>query len=78
MHAVLTGLSLYIAASMEWMAGFGFSAGFVDLVLSSQNPLATSWYVFISSRCGVLRAFTTKLFSVSLSLSSICDSYRSW
>ncbi len=33
LHAVLTGLSLYIAASMEWMAGFGFSAGFVDLVL---------------------------------------------
>ncbi|WP_036829425.1 PTS transporter subunit EIIC, partial [Photobacterium sanctipauli] len=38
-HAVLTGISMYIAASMEWMAGFGFSAGLVDLVLSSQNPL---------------------------------------
>ncbi|WP_028022387.1 N-acetylglucosamine-specific PTS transporter subunit IIBC [Enterovibrio calviensis] len=46
-HAVLTGLSLYIAASMEWMAGFGFSAGFVDFVLSSQNPLATKWYMLI-------------------------------
>ncbi|PMG25021.1 PTS glucose transporter subunit IIBC [Vibrio lentus] len=47
LHAVLTGLSLYIAASMEWMAGFGFSAGFVDLVLSSQNPLATNWYMLL-------------------------------
>jgi PTS system N-acetylglucosamine-specific IIC component len=46
-HAVLTGLSLYIAATMEWMAGFGFSAGFVDFVLSSQNPLATNWYMLI-------------------------------
>ncbi|WP_281222473.1 N-acetylglucosamine-specific PTS transporter subunit IIBC [Photobacterium sanguinicancri] len=46
-HAVLTGISLYIAASMEWMAGFGFSAGFVDFVLSSQNPLATKWYMLI-------------------------------
>ncbi|EJS89919.1 hypothetical protein AAUPMC_09231, partial [Pasteurella multocida subsp. multocida str. Anand1_cattle] len=39
-HALLTGLSVFIAASMQWMAGFGFSAGFVDMVLSSQNPLA--------------------------------------
>ncbi|MEZ9330583.1 PTS glucose transporter subunit IIBC [Vibrio breoganii] len=46
-HAVLTGLSLFIAASMQWMAGFGFSAGFVDFVLSSQNPLATQWYMLI-------------------------------
>ena len=46
-HAVLTGISMYIAASMEWMAGFGFSAGFVDFVLSSQNPLATQWYMLI-------------------------------
>ena len=43
----MTGLSLYIAASMEWMAGFGFSAGFVDLVLSSQNPLAVNWYMLL-------------------------------
>ncbi|GAL26105.1 PTS system N-acetylglucosamine-specific IIA / IIB / IIC component [Vibrio variabilis] len=46
-HAVLTGISMYIAASMQWMAGFGFSAGFVDLVLSSQNPLAVKWYMLI-------------------------------
>ena len=40
LHAVLTGVSLFIAASMHWIAGFGFSAGLVDLVLSSNLPLA--------------------------------------
>jgi len=46
-HALLAGLSVYFAASMEWMAGFGFSAGLVDMVLSSQNPLAKQWYMLI-------------------------------
>ncbi|EEX50330.1 N-acetylglucosamine-specific PTS transporter subunit IIBC [Pasteurella dagmatis] len=46
-HALLTGISVFIAASMQWMAGFGFSAGFVDMVLSSQNPLAKDWYMLI-------------------------------
>lgn len=46
-HAVLTGLSVFIAASMHWIAGFGFSAGLVDMVLSSRNPLATHWYMLI-------------------------------
>ncbi len=47
-HALLTGLSVFIAATMHWMAGFGFSAGFVDMVLSSKNPLATNWYMLIA------------------------------
>ncbi|OBT06539.1 PTS glucose transporter subunit IIBC [Vibrio sp. UCD-FRSSP16_10] len=47
LHAVLTGISLFIAAEMHWMAGFGFSAGLVDFVLSSQNPLAVKWYMLI-------------------------------
>ncbi|EAS43824.1 PTS glucose transporter subunit IIBC [Photobacterium profundum] len=46
-HAVLTGLSVYIAASMQWIAGFGFSAGLVDMVLSTRNPLAVNWYMLI-------------------------------
>lgn len=40
LHAILTGISLFIASSMHWIAGFGFSAGLVDLVLSSNLPLA--------------------------------------
>ena len=39
-HALLTGISVFIAASLDWMAGFGFSAGLVDLVLSLRNPNA--------------------------------------
>jgi len=47
-HALLTGVSVYIAAHMEWMAGFGFSAGFVDMLLSSKNPLAKQWYMLLA------------------------------
>ncbi|MGM3174848.1 N-acetylglucosamine-specific PTS transporter subunit IIBC [Dickeya lacustris] len=47
LHALLTGISVFIAASMQWIAGFGFSAGLVDLVLSSRNPLATHWYMLL-------------------------------
>lgn len=47
LHAILTGISVFIAASMHWIAGFGFSAGLVDMVLSSRNPLATHWYMLI-------------------------------
>ncbi|QUW21375.1 PTS transporter subunit EIIBC [Sporosarcina sp. Marseille-Q4063] len=39
-HAALTGLSLFIAATFNWTAGFGFSAGFIDFFLSSRLPLA--------------------------------------
>ncbi|WLS77797.1 N-acetylglucosamine-specific PTS transporter subunit IIBC [Erwinia pyri] len=46
-HAALTGVSVFIAASMHWIAGFGFSAGLVDMVLSTRNPLATHWYMLI-------------------------------
>lgn len=46
-HALLTGISVFIAASMHWIAGFGFSAGLVDMVLSSRNPLATHWWMLI-------------------------------
>ena len=46
-HAILTGISVFIAASMHWIAGFGFSAGLIDMLLSSRNPLATQWYMLI-------------------------------
>lgn len=47
LHALLTAISLIISASMQWIAGFGFSAGFIDLVLSSRNPLAVKWYMLV-------------------------------
>ncbi|KKB26031.1 N-acetylglucosamine-specific PTS transporter subunit IIBC [Staphylococcus carnosus] len=39
-HALLTGLSLFIAAIFHWTAGFAFSAGLIDFVLSLLNPVA--------------------------------------
>ncbi len=46
-HAALTGISLAISAFFQWTAGFGFSAGFVDLVLSSRLPLANKPYMLV-------------------------------
>ena len=47
LHAVLTGLSVFLAAQMQWISGFGFSAGLVDMVLSARNPLAVHWTMLI-------------------------------
>ncbi|USD33197.1 MULTISPECIES: N-acetylglucosamine-specific PTS transporter subunit IIBC [Vibrio] len=46
-HAALTGISLYIADLMNWTAGFGFSAGLVDMILSSAKPESNQWYMLI-------------------------------
>ena len=39
-HAFLTGISLFVAATFQWTAGFNFSAGLVDFVLSLRVPIA--------------------------------------
>lgn len=46
-HAVLTGISLAVASLFHWTAGFGFSAGLVDFVLSSRLPLANQPYMLL-------------------------------
>ncbi|MGJ7912562.1 N-acetylglucosamine-specific PTS transporter subunit IIBC [Neobacillus sp. LXY-1] len=46
-HAILTGISLMIAAAFHWTAGFGFSAGLVDFILSSRLPLAHQPYMLL-------------------------------
>ncbi|WP_071393155.1 N-acetylglucosamine-specific PTS transporter subunit IIBC [Bacillus tuaregi] len=46
-HAVLTGISLTIAAMFHWTAGFGFSAGFVDFFLSLRIPIANQPYMLL-------------------------------
>ncbi|WP_129044644.1 N-acetylglucosamine-specific PTS transporter subunit IIBC [Companilactobacillus metriopterae] len=40
LHAVLMGLSMWFAALMHWTAGFTFSGGLVDYVLSLRVPIA--------------------------------------
>ncbi|MCA1055654.1 N-acetylglucosamine-specific PTS transporter subunit IIBC [Rossellomorea aquimaris] len=54
-HAALTGLSLAIASFFQWTAGFGFSAGFVDFLLSSRLPLANMPYMLLLQ--GIVFAF---------------------
>ncbi len=39
-HAVLTGISMFIAALFHWTAGFNFSAGLIDFILSLRVPIA--------------------------------------
>ncbi len=46
-HAILTGISLAISAFFHWTAGFGFSAGLIDFVLSSRLPLANKPYMLL-------------------------------
>ena len=47
-HAVLTGLSLFVSALFGWLAGFGFSGGFVDFILSIRVPYSTNWWMLIA------------------------------
>lgn len=47
LHAILTGISLGISALFQWTAGFGFSAGLIDLMLSLKMPLANKPYMLI-------------------------------
>src|SRR5690625_4659762 len=46
-HALLTGISLFVASFFQWTSGFGFSAGFVDYFLSFTNPIANQPYMLI-------------------------------
>lgn len=46
-HAVLTGISLFVAAFFQWTAGFNFSAGFVDFFLSLRVPIANKPYMLL-------------------------------
>lgn len=47
-HAILTGISVFIAATLGWTAGFGFSAGAIDFSLSTANPIANQpWMLLV-------------------------------
>ncbi len=46
LHAVFTGISMIIAAILPVRMGFGFSAGFIDLVTGLANPMAQNpWLI---------------------------------
>jgi len=46
-HAVFTGLSVMIAAMLPTRLGFGFSAGFIDMVLQWANPMAQNPWILL-------------------------------
>ena len=46
-HALLTAISVTVAALLHATAGFGFSAGLVDFVLSSRLPLANKPWILL-------------------------------
>lgn len=47
-HAVFTGISMAVTAALPVRSGFGFSAGFIDLVLQWVNPMAENpWAIFL-------------------------------
>ena len=69
-HAVLTGISLFIAASFEWTAGFGFSAGLIDFLLSQGLPLANQpWMLMVQGLVfAVIYYFVFRFLIVKLNL----------
>lgn len=46
-HAVLTGISVFVAAKLQAYAGFGFSAGLIDFFLSSRNPMRQNMWILV-------------------------------
>ncbi len=51
-HALFTGISMAISQLLPVRMGFGFSGGFVDLVLNWKNPLAENpWMIPIMGVC---------------------------
>lgn len=46
-HAFLTGVSMFIAAAFHWTAGFNFSAGLIDYLLSLKVPIANKPYMLL-------------------------------
>lgn len=50
-HAVLTGISVAVCASMPFRIGFNFSAGLVDWILSFKAPMAVNPWMLIPIGC---------------------------
>jgi PTS system N-acetylglucosamine-specific IIC component len=46
-HAGFTALSMFLAAQFQWIAGFNFSGGAIDWLLSSKTPLANKPYMLL-------------------------------
>lgn len=69
-HAILTGIMLFIAAVFKWFAGFGFSAGLIDFILSIKAPFANDIYMLIPLGlvCGIIYYCTFRFMIVRYNL----------
>ena len=65
-HAILAGISLAICSLLPIRAGFNFSAGFIDLVLSSNAPMALRpWLIVIPGLIYAVIYYTTFRFIIA-------------
>lgn len=46
-NALLTGVSMFVAATLNATAGFSFSAGLIDFILSLRMPLANNTWMLV-------------------------------
>ncbi|MCL2376881.1 MAG: N-acetylglucosamine-specific PTS transporter subunit IIBC [Defluviitaleaceae bacterium] len=46
-HALLTGISMFIIYNLGWIAGFNFSAGAIDMIFSINAPHQQYWYLLL-------------------------------
>lgn len=64
-HAVLTGISMFISATFHWTAGFNFSAGLVDFFLSLRVPIANKpWMLLLQGLVFAAIYYFTFLFVI--------------
>lgn len=71
-HAALTGLSLAIAAFFQWTAGFSFSAGLLDFLLSFPLEMANQPYMLLVQGLvfGVIYYFLFRFLIVKFNLTT--------
>lgn len=69
-HAILTGISVAICASLQVRAGFNFSAGFIDWFLSFKAPFAQNpiWLIGIGLIVGCIYYIIFRLVIVKFDL----------
>ncbi len=69
-HAGFTALSMFLAAQFQWIAGFNFSAGAIDWVLSLKSPFVNKSYMLLVLGVGfaALYYFTFRFLIVKLDL----------
>ena len=72
-HALLTAIMMVVAASFQWIAGFGFSAGFIDFVLSVKSPFANQplMLLVLGIICGILYYWLFRFFILRYNLMTI-------